>query len=292
MKYKPYYKISPGKTNCRRTGLFITAEICLNLFPEHKVQKYLYCIMKPKYILIPFLAIAVHATAQHQQIDSAALTDIWYPVPRIVTPGKTATGAPSDAIVLFNSKKDSANWTGINGKPFGWKVDDSSFTVDTAFGDIRTKQGFGDCQLHIEWRTPAVVKGNSQGRGNSGIFLMGRYELRVLDSYNNPTYSNGQAGSIYKQHMPMVNVCRPPGEWQCYDVLFTAPQFYPDSTVKSPARITVFQNGVLVQNNVEIWGSTGHIGVAKYVKHQAKESLELQDHHNPVSYRNIWVREL
>jgi hypothetical protein len=168
------------------------------------------------------------------------------PVPKIVTPGKSAADAPSDAIVLFKNKKDGDNWVNKDGGAFGWNADDSSFTVKASAGEIRTKQSFGDCQLHIEWRTPAQVKGDGQGRGNSGIFFLSKYELQVLDSYNNTTYSNGQAGSIYKQRIPNVNVCRPPGEWQTYDVLFTAPQFYPDSSIKSPARITVFQNGVLV----------------------------------------------
>ena len=159
-------------------------------------------------------------------------------------------------------------------------------------GNIQTKQGFGSCQLHIEWRTPYVVKGDGQGRGNSGIFFMGRYELQVLDNYNNRTYSNGQAGSMYKQRMPLVNVCRPPGEWQSYDVIFTAPQFNTDSTLRSAARITVFQNGVLVQNNIELWGSTEYIGTPKYTMHSNKEPLILQDHGNLVAYRNIWIREL
>ena len=188
--------------------------------------------------------------------------------------------------------KDSLGWINKNGKPFNWKASDNYLTVVPFAGDLQTKQSFGDCQLHIEWRTPAEVPGDGQGRGNSGIFLMSRYELQVLDSYNNKTYSNGQAGSVYKQHMPLVNVCRPPGEWQSYDIFFTAPQFYSDSLVKSPARITVLQNGVLIQNNVEIWGSMQFIGVPKYEKHDAKAPLLLQDHHNNVSFRNIWIREL
>lgn len=247
--------------------------------------------MKSNLILAPLFIIALNAGAQQPQGDPK-LTEIWSPVPKIVTPGKSAADAPSDAIILFKNKKDGDNWVNKDGGPFGWNSDDSSFTVKASAGEIRTKESFGDCQLHIEWRTPSQVKGDGQGRGNSGIFLMSRYELQVLDSYNNTTYSNGQVGSIYKQRIPNVNVCRPPGEWQTYDVLFTAPQFYPDSSIKSPARITVFQNGVLVQNNVEIWGETTYIGIAKYKKHGAKEPLMLQDHGNPVSYRNIWVREL
>jgi hypothetical protein len=165
-------------------------------------------------------------------------------------------------------------------------------TVVAREGGIKTKQKFGDCQLHIEWRAPAEVKGEGQGRGNSGIFLMERYELQVLDSYVSKTYANGQAGSIYKQLPPMVNSTRPPGEWQTYDVIFTAPRFYENGSVKSQATITVFHNGVLVQNNSTIWGSTQYIGIATYEKHGEKESISLQDHGNPVSYRNIWIREL
>jgi hypothetical protein len=159
-------------------------------------------------------------------------------------------------------------------------------------GNIQTKKGFGDCQLHIEWRTPDTAKGEGQERGNSGIFFMGRYELQVLDSYHNRTYSNGQAGSIYKQYMPLVNVCRGPGEWQTYDVIFTAPRFNADSTLKSAATITVLQNGVLIQNNVSLWGGTEYIGIPKYKMHGDKDPLILQDHGNTVKYRNIWIREL
>jgi Domain of Unknown Function (DUF1080) len=261
--------------------------------------------MRTNSILIFLLLAAIHSAAQDKRGDPK-LTEIWSPVPNVVTPGKTSADPPSDAIILFNGKSTSA-WQSKKGKPFNWKIEDSSITVvpfaeDTEYSaeekqkntvqGIQTKQGFGDCQLHIEWKTPAVIKGEGQGRGNSGVFLMGRYELQVLDSYNNTTYSNGQAGSIYKQHMPMVNVSRPPGEWQTFDILFTAPQFYQDSTLKSPARMTVFQNGVLVQNNVELWGAMQFIGIPKYEKHGAKEPLLLQDHRNPVSYRNIWIREL
>ncbi len=229
--------------------------------------------------------------AQTQHVGDPKLTEIWTPVPRVVTPGKTSTEAPSDAIVLFDGT-DGSGWVHRDGKPSTWKVADGCLTVNPFSGDIQTKQAFGDCQLHIEWRTPAVVSGDGQGRGNSGVFLMGLYELQVLDSYNNPTYSNGQAASIYKQHMPLVNVCRPPGEWQIYDIFFTAPVFYDDGGLKSAARMTVIQNGVLVQNNVELWGPMIFIGVPKYEKHAAKLPLALQDHHNPVSFRNIWIREL
>jgi Domain of Unknown Function (DUF1080) len=220
-----------------------------------------------------------------------ALTEVWSPEPRVITPGKTSADAPSDAIVLFN-RKDLSMWEDkSNGIP-KWKVDGGIFTVDSGSGQIKTRRNFGDCQLHIEWRTPSVVKGDGQGRGNSGIFLMGRYELQVLDSYKNRTYSNGQAGAIYKQLIPLANASRPPGEWQTYDVIFTAPRFNADSTVKSPARITVIHNGVLVQNNATLAGGTQYRGIASYQMHGDKEPLVLQDHGNPVSFRNIWIREL
>jgi hypothetical protein len=208
----------------------------------------------------------------------------------VVTPGEGAA-PPSDAIVLFDGIHTSA-WQHSKGEPVQWKVEDGAMTVVKKTGNILTKQGFGDCQLHIEWRTPAEVVGESQGRGNSGIFLQSRYELQVLDSYNNRTYSNGQAGSLYKQAIPLVNACRKPGEWQAYDAIYTAPRFAEDGTVQRPAFITVLQNGVLVQNHFELKGPTEYIGQPKYKKHNPKEPLMLQDHGNPVSYRNIWIREL
>jgi hypothetical protein len=219
------------------------------------------------------------------------LTEIWTPVPSIVKPGATAQDAPSDAIVLFNGKDFSA-WSGMGGKPVEWTIADGAMTVKPRTGTISTKQGFGDCQLHIEWRTPSVVKGEGQGRGNSGIFLMGKYELQVLDSYNNSTYSNGQAASIYKQLIPLANASRGPGEWQTYDVIFIAPRFTADGKLQSQARITVIHNGVLVQNNAAIWGGTEYIGIAEYKPHSMKEPIILQDHGDLVSFRNIWVREL
>jgi hypothetical protein len=159
-------------------------------------------------------------------------------------------------------------------------------------GSISTKQEFGDCQLHIEWATPEKVEGEGQGRGNSGILLQGRYEVQVLDSYINKTYYHGQAGAIYKQYAPLVNACRKPGEWQSYDIIFHAPRFDADGKLEKPGTVTVLQNGILVQDNVEIKGSTGPTGAPKYRAHPLKQSLLLQDHHNPVRYRNIWIREL
>ena len=221
----------------------------------------------------------------------AAETEVWEPVPAVVTPGRNGA-PPSDAIVLFDGR-DLSQWVADSGGgAAGWRVDGDAMTVVPGTGSIRTRRGFGDVQLHIEWRTPAEVSGEGQGRGNSGIYFMGRYELQVLDSYDNRTYSNGQAGAIYKQHIPLVNASRGPGEWQTYDVVFTAPRFGADGALLRPASMTVFHNGVLIQNHAELRGPTRYIGQPAYEAHPGREPLLLQDHGNPVSYRNIWVREL
>jgi hypothetical protein len=217
-------------------------------------------------------------------------TELWEPVPPVVTPGE-GTAAPSDAIVLFNGK-DLSEWVDSKGAPAAWEVKDGAMTVTPGKGTISTKRSFTDCQLHIEWRTPSEVKGESQGRGNSGIFLMGLYEVQVLDCYNNITYPNGQAGSIYKQFIPLVNVCKKPGEWQIYDIIFTAPRFGESGRIVVPGTVTVLQNGVLVQNHVNLLGTTEFIGLPKVSKHETKLPIILQDHGNPVSFRNIWIREL
>jgi len=249
--------------------------------------------MTRRFLFNCLLLLCVYSLQAQQPLRQGdpKLTEIWQPEPKVVTPGKTAADAPSDAIVLFNGQNTDA-WASKDNGPAKWKVENGTMTVAPGTGEIHTKQAFGDCQLHIEWRTPAEVKGDGQGRGNSGIFFMGHYELQVLDSYKNRTYSNGQAGSIYKQLPPLVNASRGPGEWQTYDVIFIAPRFNQDSTVKSQARITVFHNGVLVQNNASLWGSTQYIGIATYDMHGDKEPLVLQDHNNPDSYRNIWIRPL
>ncbi|MDP4188601.1 MAG: DUF1080 domain-containing protein [Bacteroidota bacterium] len=217
-------------------------------------------------------------------------TEVWSPVPPVITVD-AQSGIPSDAIILFDGTNLNA-WVNEKGEKAKWNVNDGILTVLPGSGSILTRQQFADCQLHIEWRSPEEIKGNGQGRGNSGIFLQNRYEVQVLDSYQNPTYSNGQAASIYKQHIPLVNVCRKPGEWQTYDIIYTAPRFNNDNSLQTPAYITILQNGVLVQNHVEIKGTTAYIGAAKYTKHPFKQPLSLQDHRNPVSYRNIWIREL
>jgi hypothetical protein len=211
--------------------------------------------------------------------------------PPIVTPGKTSADPPSDAVVLFDGKS-LASWRSTDGGPAKWQVRDGYMEVAPGAGDILTAAPFGDCQLHIEWATPSVVKGEGQERGNSGVFLMGHYEIQVLDSYDNKTYFHGQAGSVYKQYAPLVNASRPPGQWQSYDIIFRAPKFDEQGKAMERARVTVLHNGALIQNNVEIFGNTYNDRPAVYTAHGPLESLRLQDHGNPVRYRNIWIRRL
>lgn len=246
----------------------------------------------------PFPAFLLSATgifallpSCYGQITDPKATEVWEPEPRVVTPGQ-GTKPPSDAIILFQGMNFS-EWQSVkdSGDVKWYRNSDSSTTVLPGAGDIVTKRAFGDCQLHIEFRTPPVVKGEGQGRGNSGIFLQDRYEVQVLDNYQNRTYSNGQAGSIYKQSIPLVNACRKPGEWQSYDILYTAPRFNADGVLITPARITVIQNGIVVQLNTEIKGTTEYIGLPKNKSH-GKAPIRLQDHGDLVSYRNIWIREL
>ena len=238
------------------------------------------------------LIVLVHcsnvAISQIQQIPPD-LTEYYEPVPEIVTPGRSGE-APSDAIILFDGK-NLDEWTGENGHPAQWIVENEILTVKVGSGGIKTKKDFQDVQLHIEWRTPPEIEGEGQGRGNSGVFLQEKYEVQVLDSYNNKTYVNGQAGSIYKQHPPLVNASRPAGEWQTYDIIFIAPRFSKNGMLTSPGRITVLHNGILIQNYSEIKGSMAYRGLPKYEPH-GPAPLYLQEHGNPVSYRNIWIREL
>lgn len=205
--------------------------------------------------------------------------------PRGVVPGPP----PSDAIVLFDGK-DLSEWVDKDGHDPKWTVANGVMTV-THTGAIHTKRSFADCQLHLEWATPAKVEGESQGRGNSGVFLQRRYEIQVLDSFHNKTYYDGQAAAVYKQSAPLVNCCRKPGEWQAYDIIYHAPRFDPQGKLTQPATVTVLQNGILVQDHVTIKGPTMS-DKPVYIAHPLKQPLELQDHHNPVQYRNIWIREL
>lgn len=217
-------------------------------------------------------------------------TEVWEPEPAVVRPG-AAGEAPADAIVLLGSE-GADEWRHTDGRKVEWLVEGGVLTVAAGTGNIETVRPFGDVQLHLEWRAPARIEGEGQGRGNSGVFLQQRYEVQILDSYDNRTYSNGQAASIYKQHIPLVNAMKPPGEWQSYDIVFTAPRFAPDSALISPAYVTVLHNGVLVQNHVELLGKTVYMGQPSYAEHPPMQPLMLQDHGNPVSFRNIWVRAL
>lgn len=244
-----------------------------------------------KQLLFSALLFFFFASPSFSQITDPKATEVWNPVPRVVTPGD-GTKPPSDAIVLFSGNNLNEWISAKDSSAAKWDLNrDSSITVKPGTGDIQTKRNFGDFQLHVEFRTPAVVTGEGQNRGNSGIFLQSRYEVQVLDSYESRTYSNGQAGSTYKQSIPLVNACRKPGTWQTYDILYTAPRFNADSVLTAPARVTVIQNGVVVQLNTEIKGTTEYIGMPKNMAH-GKAPLRLQDHNCLVSYRNIWIREL
>ena len=240
--------------------------------------------------LVLSIAALVQVLTAMAQDWKPELTEKWEPVPRVITPG-TGTAPPSDAIVLFDGTNQD-QWTRLDGDSAQWELEDGFMTIIPGTGPILTRQSFADVQLHVEWRTPVGDTNSGQGRGNSGIFLQSIYEVQVLDSYENETYVNGQAASVYKQHSPLVNTCRPPGQWQTYDIIFTAPRFNHDSTLFSPATLTVLHNGVLAQNHVTIKGPTQFIGLPEYEVHDLKQPLMLQNHTDRVSYRNIWVREL
>ncbi len=273
-----------------------------NLF---NARPWLFCAAITLTALVPACANAQQQPAQYtpQQIEEvrkkAFEMGLLKPAheapkkePTVVTPGAKASDPPSDAVILFDGK-DLSGWKSMrDGGAAKWLVQDGYMQVVARTGDLVTKQEFGDCQLHIEWATPAEVKGDSQGRGNSGVFLMGHYEIQVLDSYQNPTYFHGQAGAVYKQHAPLVNASRKPGEWQTYDIIFTSPRFDEIGKVTRRARVTVIHNGVLIQNNVEIYGETWNDRAPAYIAHPPKGPLQLQDHGNPMRFRNIWVRPL
>jgi Domain of Unknown Function (DUF1080) len=267
-------------------------------------------------ICLSTVALAIHALAQAPAggakkggadlgfTDTPILPGLkWHvhdpdrPHPRVVTPAATLGGPPSDAVVLFdgsNLSRWSQRGRGADSEKIidaQWAVRDGYFEVRPGTGELFTRESFGDIQLHIEWSSPAVVSGSSQGRGNSGILLMGLYEVQVLDSYNNPTYADGQAGAIYGQWPPLVNATRKPGEWQTYDIVFEAPRFEGEKLVK-PAFQTVFLNGVLLHNRKEVMGPVIYRQVATYKPQAAELPLALQDHRNPVRYRNVWVRRL
>jgi len=219
------------------------------------------------------------------------------PLPVVVTPGTPSVQeqpgkAPSDAVVLFDGKENSA-WVALDGSPTKWVVKDGALECVPGSGYVRSLQSFGDCQLHVEWAAPNPPHGDSQGRGNSGVFFgFNRYEIQVLDSYNNKTYADGSAASIYGQYPPLVNASLPPGQWQTYDIVWTAPRFDAEGKLVSKAYVTIFHNGVLVQNNTEFTGPDPWIGRPAYSAHPERLPIAFQDHGNPVRFRNIWVREL
>jgi len=237
--------------------------------------------MKRKSFLA-LLALLLTASALAWQTQEYKSGIVW-PQPPVIDPGPPG-GVPGDAIVLFDGKSLDG-WE--NGDK--WKIDDGVATA--AGGTITSKQKFGDCQLHVEFATPEEVKGSGQGRGNSGIYLMSRYEVQVLDSYDNQTYFDGQCGAIYKEQPPTVNVCRKPGEWQTYDIIFNAPRFNSDGSLHTPGYVTVLHNGVLIHNHFELLGVTSYTEPARYIAHADREPLQIQFHGNPVRFRNIWLRE-
>ena len=251
--------------------------------------------MTKKHLLfIAFIFMLVGMVdAQEKDYTKPKTTEVHEPIPAKVTTGKM-NSAPSDAIVLFDGT-NLDNWVGARDSLAAkWIINkDGSMTVKNGSGDIQTKQNFGDIQLHIEWRNPATPRAKGQNRANSGVFFQGRYEVQVLDNYDNITYANGQAGSVYKQHIPLVNASKPSGEWQTYDIIYHAPKFDQIGRKTKSATVTVLHNGVLIQDHVVIYGTTEYIGIPKNNPH-GKGPLKLQDHNDNsgVSYRNIWVREL
>ncbi len=246
------------------------------------------------------VALAAPLFAQTPPAPKPEDTELWEPVPKVVTPGATCGAPPSDAIVLFDGK-NLDEWLSVRDKsPAKWTVADGVMTVSKGQGNIETKRTFKNYQLHVEWKIPENITGSGQARGNSGVFLASTgpgddgYELQVLDNYNNKTYVNGQAGSIYKQAIPLANANRKPGEWQTYDIMWTEPTFNTDGSLKTPAYVTVLFNGVLVENHFELKGQTLYIGKPFYKAYDAAP-IKLQAHGDksePISFRNIWVRDL
>lgn len=254
-----------------------------------------------QYFLLAALCATSFLNLNAQEKPKPQDTEFYTPVPAVVTPGKTNLNAPSDAIILFDGK-NLDQWVSVKDKSEAkWIVKNNAFTVNKSAGNIETKKSFTNYQLHLEWLIPSNINLEGQSRGNSGLFLASTgpgddgYELQILDSYNNKTYTNGQAASIYKQTSPLVNANKKPGEWQTYDVIWTAPVFNGDGSLKSAARVTVLFNGVLVQNNFELTGPTQYIGKPSYAKAHGASPIKLQSHGDksePISFRNIWIREL
>ncbi len=238
-----------------------------------------------------FLCLCFSAGLVSQITDPKA-TEFYEPVPPKIKPGTTLGEAPADAIVLLGNGADLSEWSSTkDGSDAGWTQEGDYIIVKPGTGDIQTRRKFGDVQLHVEWRSPSEPDKEGQGRGNSGIFLQNRYEVQVLESEGSDTYTNGQAGSVYKQTPPLVNALKPQGEWQSYDIIYSAPEFSKNGILTRPAYVTLLMNGVVVQNHFEIKGPTEYIGLPHYVSH-GDDVIKLQDHGNLVAYRNIWIREL
>jgi len=253
-------------------------------------------LWRPAMIAVALLATGMTLCVQAQDVEKWTIHDPNRPRPPVITAGTASTQddpgqPPSDAVVLFDGK-DLSKWESVKGGPAKWKVENGYFEVVAKTGAIQTKQGFEDCQLHVEWMAPDPPRGQDQDRGNSGVFPMTLYEIQVLDSYNNVTYADGQASAVYGQYPPLVNAARPPGQWQTYDIIFHGPRFDEDGKVARKARVTVLHNGVLTQDNVELTGPTAHKARPPYEAHAEKLPLQLQDHDHPVRFRNIWIREL
>jgi hypothetical protein len=241
----------------------------------------------------PDVSAQVPPNPRAADLQKWAIHDDTRPMPPVVDPGPAGpkSPVPGDAIVLFDGS-DLSGWTTAKGEPAKWLVRDGYMEVVKGGGAIQTRAAFGDCQLHVEWASPAAAVGEGQDRGNSGVFLMNTYEVQVLDSYQSKTYADGMAGAIYGQFPPLVNASRKPGEWQFYDIVFHAPRFGPDGVVLAPARMTVFHNGILVHDNDQLTGPTAHKARPPYKAHADRMPIGLQDHGHPVRYRSIWIREL
>lgn len=240
------------------------------------------------------LLLALSTEITFAQSIPASATEDWSFKPPLVTPAENYAQPPSDAIILYNGKKDLDKWEHPDHSPVKWQVINDELTIVPKTTDIQTKQKFGSVQVHVEWKTPDPKEDQSTNRGNSGVFLMGLYELQIYESYNYETriYYNGQAGSVYKQHIPLVNASKKPQSWQTFDIAFNAPVFNPDKTLKTPAFMTVFHNSILILNHVELKGPMIYQGYPKYEFHENKLPLSLQEHNSRVSFRNIWLREL
>ncbi len=247
-------------------------------------------ILKLTFSLILLFFVACQQDSSAQEVWEPEATEVYEPVPPVVSAEPEFLQPPSDAIILFDGS-DFSNWKSAGGGEVQWSLDDGVMTVKPGTGNIITKDQFGSVQLYLEWKTPEEIEGDGQGRGNSGVFFQRRYEVQVLDSYENETYVNGMAGSIYKQYIPYANAAMPPGEWQTYYIIFEAPEFDDTGSLSEPGYLTVFWNGVLVHHHSEVKGTTVYIGPPEYEAHD-HDGIMLQDHSDMVSFRNIWVRNL